>query len=562
MAIRAAWNGRGSSIRFRLSSRRTNGGRSKPGLIQRATLLNRILADCYGAQELIRSRWLSPALVFAQPDFLRPCHGVRDAATTCSCIFTPPISRARRTAAGGWFPTARRFPPARATRWPTAWSPRASCRSRSATTTSTGWPDFSATCRTRLRSWRRASPNDARVVMLTPGPHNETYFEQAYLARYLGYMLVEGQDLTVRDNCVFLKTLSGLERVDVILRRVDDDFCDPLELRNDSILGVPGLVEALRAGNVVVANALGTRPAAKPGVHVVSARPVPAYARRGIETAVGGHLVVRPEIARGNTSSNISTTWSSNRRSARTCASPDPDKPLTDARTRARCAGTSNLIPTCSWPRSGWNFPPRRRWEGRGSCRGRSACAFIWWRTASGYRVMPGGLARVSPDAGGRFISMQHGGSSKDTWVISETPVEEITLLHSVQPKRRTAPHGQQSAVAPGGQFFLARPLFGARRCHGAAVAQRVAAVQSRTHRRGACRCWRRCCRRLEMQGQLPGISGETGIAAECRGVRGGTARGHFRPGAPRQPAPHRRTICSGWPCRCATAPPTTCGAS
>ena len=99
-------------------------------------------------------------------------------------------------------------------------------------------------------------PSDQpRVVMLTPGPHNETYFEQAYLARYLGYMLVEGQDLTVRDNHVFLKTLSGLERVDVILRRVDDDFCDPLELRNDSMLGVPGLVEALRAGNVVVANA-------------------------------------------------------------------------------------------------------------------------------------------------------------------------------------------------------------------------------------------------------------------------------------------------------------------
>jgi len=101
--------------------------------------------------------------------------------------------------------------------------------------------------------------------MLTPGPHNETYFEQTYLARYLGYMLVEGQDLTVRDNYVFLKTLSGLERVDVILRRVDDDFCDPLELRNDSMLGVPGLVEAIRAGNVTVANALGTGLVQSPG---------------------------------------------------------------------------------------------------------------------------------------------------------------------------------------------------------------------------------------------------------------------------------------------------------
>src|SRR5207237_7763358 len=106
-----------------------------------------------------------------------------------------------------------------------------------------------------LASRRTDNP---RVVVLTPGAYNETYFEQTYLARYLGYTLVEGQDLTVRDDRVFLKTIGGLEPVDVILRRVDDDFCDPLELRNDSMLGVPGLLEALRAGNVAVANAPGS----------------------------------------------------------------------------------------------------------------------------------------------------------------------------------------------------------------------------------------------------------------------------------------------------------------
>ena len=158
--------------------------------------------------------------------------------------------------------------------------------------------------------------------MLTPGPHNETYFEQAYLARYLGYMLVEGQDLTVRDNHVFLKTLSGLERVDVILRRVDDDFCDPLELRNDSILGVPGLVEAVRAGNVVVANALGSGLVQSPAFMSFLPGLVPTSARRGIETAVRRDLVVRPGSRRGNTSSNISTNSWSSPRSARTCARP------------------------------------------------------------------------------------------------------------------------------------------------------------------------------------------------------------------------------------------------
>ena len=98
-----------------------------------------------------------------------------------------------------------------------------------------------------------------RIVLLTPGPYNETYFEHSYLARYLGFTMVQGGDLTVRGSRVYLKSLEGLKPVDVILRRVDSGFCDPLELRTDSYLGVAGLVEAVRAGNVVVANALGER---------------------------------------------------------------------------------------------------------------------------------------------------------------------------------------------------------------------------------------------------------------------------------------------------------------
>src|SRR5258708_14106829 len=96
------------------------------------------------------------------------------------------------------------------------------------------------------------------AVVLTPGSFNETYFEHAYLARQLGFPLVEGHDLTVRDDKVFLKTLSGLRRVHTILRRLDDDFCDPVELRVDSALGVPGLLTAVRKGTVSVSNALGS----------------------------------------------------------------------------------------------------------------------------------------------------------------------------------------------------------------------------------------------------------------------------------------------------------------
>ena len=104
----------------------------------------------------------------------------------------------------------------------------------------------------------RSGVRQPRLVLLTPGPYNETYFEHAYLARQLGVTLVEGGDLTVRDRRVFLKTLSALEPVNVILRRLDDDFCDPLELRADSALGVAGLTEAARAGTVTIANALGS----------------------------------------------------------------------------------------------------------------------------------------------------------------------------------------------------------------------------------------------------------------------------------------------------------------
>ena len=98
---------------------------------------------------------------------------------------------------------------------------------------------------------------EPRVVFLTPGPANETYFEHAYLARILGHPLVEGADLTTRDRQVFLRTVSGLKRVSAIVRRVDSSFCDPLELNSQSVLGVPGLVHAAQGGRVAIANQLG-----------------------------------------------------------------------------------------------------------------------------------------------------------------------------------------------------------------------------------------------------------------------------------------------------------------
>src|SRR6202163_3262103 len=227
------------------------------GLIQRARLLNLILADLYGPQRLLHGGLLPPALVFANPGFWRPCHGVRVAGDTYLHLLAVDLARGPD---GDWWVISDR------TQAPSGAGYTLENRIVMAETLPDLFRGFQVK---RLASFFRSfrdtllqlSPvvrDNPRIVLLTPGPFNETYFEHSYLARYLGFRLVQGGDLTVRDSRVFLKTLAGLKPVDVILRRVDDSFCDPIELRSESFLGVAGLVEAVRAGNVAVANALGS----------------------------------------------------------------------------------------------------------------------------------------------------------------------------------------------------------------------------------------------------------------------------------------------------------------
>jgi len=398
------------------------------GLIQRATLLNKILVDCYGAQELIRSRWLSPAMVFGQPDFLRPCHGVRVLRDTFLHFYAADLARSPD---GRWWVVSDR------TQIPTGAGYALANRLATSRILPEPFRDnhvhrlagFFRDVQTALIQLAPRPQDKARIVMLTPGPHNETYFEQAYLARYLGYMLVEGQDLTVRDNHVFLKTLSGLERVDVMLRRVDDDFCDPLELRNDSILGVPGLVEAVRAGNVTVANALGCGLVESPAF--MSFLP-------GLCKHLLGEKLKLPSVA----------TWWCGQEPARKyvlerladlvvkpafrthARAPDPEKPLS-APERDALKRHIEFDPDLFVAQERVELSTAPSWDGRGLVPRPVGLRVFLVATGDGYRVMPGGLTRVSPDGGGRFLSMQRGGSSKDTWITSPTPVEEDTLLHA-----------------------------------------------------------------------------------------------------------------------------------
>ncbi|HEX4121397.1 MAG TPA: circularly permuted type 2 ATP-grasp protein [Verrucomicrobiae bacterium] len=395
-------------------------------LIQRATLINKILADCYGAQELIRSRSLPPALVFAQPGYLRPCRGVRPVNDIFLHFYAADLARSPD---GQWWIVSDR------TQIPTG----AGYALANRVVTSRVLPEAFRTChvhrlagffRELRASLARLAPphtDNPRIVVLTPGPYSETYFEQVYLARYLGYMLVEGQDLTVRDDRVYLKTLGGLEQVHVILRRVDDDFCDPLELRNDSILGVPSLIEALRAGNVTVANALGAGLLQSPALMAF----LPGLCERLLDQELKLPSVATwwcgQEIARKHVIANLDRLmvrpafrWEARSEQLKLSAAQREDlrrriefQPhLFAAQENIELSTAPSLGPDGLIPR-----PVALR---------------VYLVASDGsFKAMPGGLTRVGGDNGWHSVSMQQGGASKDTWVLSDQPVEEVTLLHS-----------------------------------------------------------------------------------------------------------------------------------
>jgi uncharacterized circularly permuted ATP-grasp superfamily protein/uncharacterized alpha-E superfamily protein len=393
------------------------------GIIQRAELVNGILADAYGPQRLLKSGDLPAALLFANPSFLRPLVGV-------------PVPRGRhlhimavdlaRSPDGQWWVLADR------TQAPSG----AGYALENRTIVAGILPDlFRESNVRRLAPFFRAERDtlrelsknsDPRVVLLTPGPYNETYFEHSYLARYLGFTLVEGADLTVRDRCVYMKTVGGLEPVDVILRRVDDSFCDPLELRGDSFLGIPGLVDAVVARNVAVATTLGSGV-----VETAAMMPfLPGLARKllgeplklpsvatwwcGQEYALNwvlehlDHIVIKPAFP----SRGMEPVFGA--------GLPAAEKQKLSASLRARpyeyVAQEEVALSTAPV----WQ-------NGRLAARSLVLRAYVL-NTGNGWIAMQGGLARVS-SADGPVVSMQRGGHSKDVWVLSRDRVESVTLL-------------------------------------------------------------------------------------------------------------------------------------
>ncbi|MEO8144775.1 MAG: circularly permuted type 2 ATP-grasp protein [Betaproteobacteria bacterium] len=399
---------------------------------QRATLLNKVLVDVYGEQRLLAEGLLPPALVYGHSGYLRPCRGIKPPGGVMLHLYAADLARAPD---GRWWVVDDR------TQAPSG----AGYALENRLVISRLYADlfrdlrvqrlagFFATLRDSLAHWAPSGGATPFTVLVTPGPQNETYFEHTYLARYLGIPLVEGSDLTVRDDKVWLKTLSGLQRVHVILRRLDDDYCDPLELRSDSALGISGLVEAVRRGNVLVANGLGS--------NLLETGALLGFLPRLCERMLGESLKM-PSVATwwcGEPAALADVTARLDRLVIKGAYSQMRVDPMfgedLDKRGRARVAAMLKARPQMYVAQELVQLsqaPVCDRAQLRASAIGLRvyACA-----SPNGYVVMPGGLTRAATGTDARVISMQRGGSSKDTWVLSAGPVSTFSLL-----KRETGP--------------------------------------------------------------------------------------------------------------------------
>ncbi len=400
------------------------------GLAQRARLLGAILADLYGPQRLLSEGDLPPEIAFAHSAFLRPCVGVVPSGGQYLPLYAADLGR---------HPDGRFVVVADRTRAPSG----AGYALENRIVLSRSLPDVFRECGVErlalfframqgtLRALAPRNRENPRIVLLTPGPYNATYFEQAFLAQYLGLTLVQGADLTVRDHAVYLKTLGGLQTVDVILRRVRDDYCDPLELEPGSTLGVPGLVEAVRSGNVALANPIGSGVLQTPAIMPY----LPALCRKLL-----GEKLALPSVP---------THWCGNAESLayveahlselvirlafpigsgeRVVASKLPARALDELRARIRAEPRMfvaqepfvlSAAPTVAGGGGGAELAP----------------APLWMRAylvASGdsYEVMPGALSRVGGADERMSLSLRPGGESKDTWVLAGGPVDTFSLL-------------------------------------------------------------------------------------------------------------------------------------
>ncbi|MDM0042196.1 circularly permuted type 2 ATP-grasp protein [Variovorax sp. J22G21] len=403
------------------------------GVLQRVRVLDRVMADVYGPQQLLAEGLLPAALVRGHPGYLRAMHGVKPPGDTWLHITAFDLARGPD---GNWWVVSQR------TQAPSGLGYLLENR----LAISRQFPQafealhvqrLAATYNAMMDGLQAMCPAGAppHIALLTPGPYNETYFEHAYLARYLGITLVEGNDLTVRDQRLYLKTLQGLRPVHGLIKRLDDQYLDPLELRPDSTLGVPGLLQAIRAGNLLVANMPGSAFLESPALLGF----LPALARRLI-----GEKLRLPALP----------TWWCGERAAMEAVLPQlgdcaikPTYPGSASHTSFDAVLGSQLgrreldewagrivrqgdahtvqsyLPLSQMPTWAQDFG-----AGHIAPRAMMLRVFAVSDGAQSWRVLPGGLARLA-GTNAQIASMQRGGSSADVWVQTRGEVDRTTLL-------------------------------------------------------------------------------------------------------------------------------------
>jgi uncharacterized circularly permuted ATP-grasp superfamily protein/uncharacterized alpha-E superfamily protein len=400
------------------------------GLQQRALLLDLIHRDIYGPRNLVKDAVIPAELVFDNAGFCRPSIDVKLPGSAQLILYAADMARG---------PDGQMWVLDNRTQAPSGSGYTLENRvvmSKLIPELADGMyvsklsPYFNSLQNTVLKLADR-SKDAPNIVYLTPGPSNEAYFEHAYLASYLGYTLAQGDDLMVRNGCVYLKSIDGLQKVDVIIRRIDDDWSDPLELREDSRLGVPGLLQAIRMGNVQVLN--------PPGTSVLENHAFLAFMNNISRYFLGQDLIM-PSVATwwcgharelGFVIGNIDKLIikKANRRSkfrsiyGRLLTGKDKEALIRMiskhpheyiAQEEVSLSTTPSLVDG--------NIEPRY-----------AALRAFLVSDENGYHVMQGGLTRSSPVKDRFVISNQYGGLSKDTWIVSDKTesVPEKIVVHS-----------------------------------------------------------------------------------------------------------------------------------
>ena len=427
------------------------------GLSQRARLLNLLIADIYGPRTLIDDGTLPPEVLYANPEFLRPFCDIR--RPDLSPMFFYAAELARSVDGQWWVMADRSEAPA---------GPGFALENR--IVSSRSMPSafkqiqverlapFFARLQNSVRR-RVPRPTDSpRIVLLSSGSAHPYYFEDVYLARYLGYTMVEGGDLAVRNDVVFMKTLSGLVPVDIVMARCAESGLDPLELGGYAAHGVPGLLNAMRAGNVTIANT--------PGCGIVGAPVFMAFLPQLCQRLLGEPLMMP----------SISTWWCGDPISFQHVVSRAADLVLKPAFQKS---GGEELIIGEMSPEQREKTLARVRaepyawiaqekvarsgipvWSESGIRCGHAAVRAFLVEDENAWHLMPGGLIRVAPDTGPMQLSVAAGEGSKDLWVLADRKVDPVSLL---TPRDLPAELRRTSALFPSrvadNLFWLGRSL-------------------------------------------------------------------------------------------------------